>query len=136
MIKIQLIGHLGKNAVLHEVNGKQVLNFSVAHNERFKNAQGVSQERTIWAECAMWAPNAVGAYLLQGTYVYVEGVPFLDLYTSQQGAPACALKVRVTNVQLLNHGPKPEGRLAVEGNAEGGGLAAPVQEDAAEELPF
>lgn len=135
MIKIQLIGHLGKNAVLHEVNGKQVLNFSVAHNERFKNAQGVAQERTIWADCAMWAPNAVGAYLLQGTYVYVEGVPFLDMYTTAQGAPACALKVRVTNVQLLSHGPRPDGKPSGE-SAEGGGHGAPVPEDVTEELPF
>lgn len=136
MIKIQLIGHLGKNAVLHDVNGKQVLNFSVAHNERFKNAQGVTQERTIWAECALWAPNAVGAYLLQGTYVFVEGVPFLDLYTSQSGAPACALKVRVTNVQLLSHGPKPEGKTSGEGVVEGSGHLAGVPEDVTEELPF
>ncbi|WP_423736231.1 single-stranded DNA-binding protein [Chitinophaga caseinilytica] len=135
MIKIQLIGHLGKNAVLHEVNGKQVLNFSVAHNERYKNAQGVAQERTIWADCAMWAPNAVGAYLLQGTYVYVEGVPFLDMYTTQNGSPACALKVRVTNVQLLNHGPRLEGKPGGEGSPEGG-LAVPVPEDVTEELPF
>ncbi|WP_126245531.1 single-stranded DNA-binding protein [Chitinophaga rhizosphaerae] len=135
MIKIQLIGHLGKNAILHEVNGKQVLNFSVAHNERYKNGQGVAQERTIWADCAMWAPNAVGAYLLQGTYVYVEGVPFLDMYTTQNGAPACALKVRVTNVQLLNHGPRLEGKPGGEGAPEGG-LAAPVPEDVTEELPF
>ncbi len=136
MIKIQLIGHLGKNAVLHEVNGKQVLNFSVAHNERFKNAQGIAQERTIWADCAMWAPNSVGAYLLQGTYVYVEGVPFLDMYTTQQGAPACALKVRVTNVQLLNHGPRPEGKATGEGTSEGGGRGVPLTEDVTEELPF
>ncbi|RPD42429.1 single-stranded DNA-binding protein [Chitinophaga barathri] len=101
MIKLSLIGHLGQDAILNTVNDKKVLNFSVAHNERFKNAAGEVQERTIWANCALWAPNAVGPYLLQGTYVYVEGTPYIEMYTDKKGQPAVSLKLRVTNVQLL-----------------------------------
>ncbi|WP_109697551.1 single-stranded DNA-binding protein [Chitinophaga deserti] len=139
MIKLELIGHLGKNAVLHEVKGKQVLNFSVAHNERFKNPQGVVQERTIWVECAFWQPRNVGPYLLQGTLVYVEGTPYLDMYTTQTGAPACALKMLVKNMALLPHGPRPEHKPAAEGAGDGGEavtLPASMHADEAEELPF
>lgn len=106
MIKLQIIGHLGKNAVENFVNGKAVLNFSVAHNQRYKNAQGVQQERTVWADCAMWGSNAIGPYLLQGTHVFVEGTPYIELYNNGEGLPAAALKLRVTNVQLLSAAPK------------------------------
>lgn len=127
MIKLQIIGHLGKNAVENQVNGKTVLNFSVAHNERYKNAQGVQQERTVWANCAMWAPNAVGPYLLQGTHVFVEGTPYIELYTDNAGAPAASLKVRVYEVKLLPGGPK------VGGDDKN---AIPEAAEPAEELPF
>ena len=37
MIKLQVIGNLGKDAVVNNVNGKSVINFNVAHTERFKD---------------------------------------------------------------------------------------------------
>ena len=40
MIKLQVIGNLGKDCVTNVVNGKNVINFSVAHTEKFKDAQG------------------------------------------------------------------------------------------------
>ena len=127
MIKLQIIGHLGKNAVENQVNGKTVLNFSVAHNQRYKNAQGVQQERTVWASCSMWSPNAVGPYLLQGTQVFVEGTPYIELYTDGQGAPAASLKVRVHQVKLLGSGPRAGGDERND---------IPEAAEPAEELPF
>ncbi len=38
MIKIQVIGHLGKDCTVNNVNGKNVINFSVAHSEKYKDA--------------------------------------------------------------------------------------------------
>ena len=37
MIKMQIIGHLGQDSQVNDVNGKKVINFSVAHSEKFKN---------------------------------------------------------------------------------------------------
>ena len=48
MIKLQVIGNLGKDAVLNNVNGKSVINFTVAHTERFKDAQGVQKDKTTY----------------------------------------------------------------------------------------
>lgn len=101
MIKLQLIGHLGRNAVQREANGKSVLGFSVAHTERFRNQLGVQQERTIWVECSVWERENLGPYLLQGTQVFVEGTPSVDAYNSNTGDPAAALKLRVTSLRLL-----------------------------------
>ncbi len=40
MIKLQVIGNLGADCIQKEINGKTVINFNVAHSERFKDAQG------------------------------------------------------------------------------------------------
>ena len=76
MIKLQAIGHLGKDCVVNTVNGKSVINFTVAHSEKFKDASGVQKDRTIWVDCAYWTDRtAVAPYLKKGTQVYVEGNP-------------------------------------------------------------
>ena len=54
MIKLQVIGNLGKDCVTNTVNGKNVINFNVAHTEKFKDAQGNQKDKTIWVDCAYW----------------------------------------------------------------------------------
>jgi len=102
MIKLQVIGNLGKDAVVNNVNGKTVINFSVAHTEKYKDAQGVQKERTTWVECAYWTDRtAVAPYLKKGTQVYVEGTPDVRTYQTNDGRQGAALSLRITNVQLL-----------------------------------
>ena len=48
MIKLLVIGNLGKDAVVNNVNGKSVINFSVAHTEKYKDAQGNQKDRTVY----------------------------------------------------------------------------------------
>ena len=102
MIKLQIIGNLGKDCIVNEVNGKTVINFSVAHTERYKTADGNSNERTTWVECAYWTDRtAVAQYLTKGRTVYAEGSPSADAYTNKEGKAAGTLRMRVQTVQLL-----------------------------------
>jgi single-strand DNA-binding protein len=102
MIKLQVIGHLGKDCVVNNVNGKNVINFSVAHAEKFKDAQGVQRDKTIWVECAYWTDRtAVAPYLKKGTLVFTEGQPDIRSYTTKDGAQGSSLTLRVSSVQLL-----------------------------------
>jgi single-strand DNA-binding protein len=106
MIKLQVIGNLGKDALVNNVNGKNVINFTVAHTERFKDAQGNQKDRTTWVDCAYWTDRtAVAPYLKKGTQVYVEGQPDVRTYTTQDGRNGATLTLRVVSVQLL--GSKP-----------------------------
>ena len=105
MIKLQVIGNLGKDCIMKEVNGKNVINFSVAHSERFKDSQGILKEKTTWVECAYWTDKtAVAQYLTKGRTVYAEGSPEADAYTNKEGQAAATLRMRVQNVQLLGGG--------------------------------
>lgn len=102
MIKLQVIGHLGKDCVVNTVNGKNVINFTVAHSEKYKDSQGVVQEKTIWVDCAYWTDRtAVAPYLQKGTQVYVEGQPEARSFQRNDGTPGSSLSLRVREVQLL-----------------------------------
>lgn len=102
MIKLQVIGNLGADCITKEINGKNVINFNVAHSEKFKDSMGNLKERTTWVNCAYWTDKTVVAqYLKKGKTVYVEGAPEAEAYTNKEGQPAATLRLRVFNLQLL-----------------------------------
>src|SRR4030095_11548649 len=110
MIKLQVIGNLGKDCVVNTVNGKNVINFNVAHTEKYKDAQGTPKERTTWVECAYWTDRTgIAPYLKKGTQVYAEGFPDVRTYTTQDGRQGAALSLRILNVQLLGSRSNNEG---------------------------
>lgn len=102
MIKMQVIGNLGKDCVVNTVNGKNVINFTVAHTEKYKDSQGNQQEKTTWVDCAYWTDRtAVAQYLTKGKQVYVEGQPEARSFQRNDGTPGSSLSLRVREVQLL-----------------------------------
>ena len=127
MIKLQVIGNLGKDAIVNNVNGKSVINFNVAHTERYKDAQGNQKDRTIWVECAYWTDRtAIAPYLKKGTQVYAEGAPDIRSYTTQDGRQGASLTLRILNIQLL--GGRNEGGNTGGYQQSGGGYQqAPAQ---------
>ncbi|HEY0677040.1 MAG TPA: single-stranded DNA-binding protein [Chitinophagaceae bacterium] len=110
MIKLQVIGNLGKDCIVNTVNGKTVINFNVAHTEKFRDAQGNQKDKTIWVECAYWTDKtAVAPYLTKGKTVYVEGQPEVRTYTTGDGRQGASLTLRVGTVQLIGGGRSETG---------------------------
>jgi len=104
MIKLQVIGNLGKDCVTNQVNGKNVINFNVAHTEKYKDSAGVVKEKTTWVECAYWTDRiGVAPYLKRGSQVYVEGIPELRHYQKNDGTPGTSLSLRVLSLQLTGN---------------------------------
>ena len=102
MIKMQIIGNLGKDCVVNTVNGKNVINFTVAHTEKYKDSQGNQQEKTTWVDCAWWTDRtAVAQYLTKGKQVFVEGQPEARSFQRNDGTPGSSLSLRVRELQLL-----------------------------------
>ncbi len=150
MIKLQIVGNLGKDCIVKEVNGKNVINFSVAHSERYKDAQGNQKERTTWVECAYWTDKtAVAPYLTKGKTVYAEGSPEADAYTNKEGQAAATLRMRVQSLQLIGGTGTGEGGQQQQGyntgNVSNAGMSsAPLMKTnpamnnspVADDLPF
>lgn len=138
MIKMHVIGNLGKDCVVNTVNGKTVINFTVAHTEKYKDSQGNNQEKTTWVDCAYWSDRTgLAPYLTKGKQVFVEGTPEVRSFTRNDGTAGASLSLRVREVQLLggrnepsnvsNDSPMPSRQEA----------PAPAgMDDVADDLPF
>lgn len=130
MIKMTAIGHLGKDALVNLVNGKNVINFTVAHSEKF-TSNGEKKEKTTWIDCSYWVDStAVAPYLKKGTQVYVEGSPDIRTYAKTDGTQGASLTLRVFSVQLLGSNEKQD--TAPQQTAGAVYQAKPVKDD----LPF
>lgn len=141
MIKLQVIGNLGKDCVTNAVNGKNVINFNVAHTEKYRDAQGNQKDKTIWVDCAYWTDRTgIAPYLRKGTQVYVEGTPEVRTYPKNDGSTGASLTLRVLSVQLL--GNRGEGGSTGSGNSYSAGSSSsnvPSASDITEpidDLPF
>jgi len=144
MIKLQIVGNLGKDCIVKEVNGKNVINFSVAHTERFKDSTGNLKERTTWVECAYWTDRtAVAEYLKKGKMVYAEGSPDADAYMNKENQAAATLRMRVQSLQLLGGGdgsgsaPSSAGTTSSSASKPTASAGAAMSDvAAADDLPF
>ena len=140
MIKMQVIGNLGKDCVVNTVNGKNVINFTVAHTEKYRDSQGNNQEKTTWVDCAYWTDRtAVAPYLQKGTQVFVEGTPEVRSFTRNDGTAGASLSLRVKEVQLLGRrGDNTGGPVGADSgsyNRQEAPASAGIN-DVADDLPF
>jgi|SRR5437764_14612322 single-strand DNA-binding protein len=141
MIKMQVIGNLGKDCVVNTVNGKNVINFTVAHTEKYRDSQGNNQEKTTWVDCAYWTDRtAVAPYLQKGTQVFVEGSPEVRSFTRSDGTAGASLSLRVREVQLLGRKGDNNNNLSATENAPAANRQAAATpagiDDVADDLPF
>ena len=143
MIKLQIIGNLGTDCTTNEVNGRTVINFPVAHSEKYKDSQGNLVEKTTWVKCAYWTERpAIAQYLKKGQLVYAEGNPEAEGYLNKENLNAASLKMNVFRIQLL--GSKSEnssGNPEQSNNYQSSATSKPSQsmaevEEPADDLPF
>ena len=75
-----IIGRLTKDEKIGTLsNGKQVVNFSVATNESYKNKQGERIEQTTYYYCSYWISTKVATLLTKRTSSPNFIVPFISL---------------------------------------------------------
>ena len=140
MIKLQIVGNLGADCIAKEVNGKNVINFNVAHTEKFKDGQGNLKEKTTWVNCAYWTDRtAVAQYLKKGKQVYVEGWPEAEAYTNKDNQAAATLRMRVRDLQLLggNTDSNQDNSYQQSSSSSNTKTSVPADmEEPADDLPF
>jgi len=117
MIKMTAIGHLGSQATLNNVNGKQVINMNLAHSEKYKDAQGNIVNKSVWINVSWWSESSkILQYLQKGAQIFIEGIPSVDVYKNKEGQTIPQLKLRATMVQLLggNKQDNPQPQVAAQ----------------------
>lgn len=120
MIQAFIVGRLGKDCIVNTVNGKNVINFSVAVDVGYGDSK-----TTQWVECAKWGEKtAVAQFLTKGAQVAVLGEISMKTYSKHDGTNGASLSCRVDKLDLI--GGKKEGGPAQEsdqGNPFDDGLA-------------
>ena len=106
--KVQLIGNLGNAPEIKILeDGKKVANFSVATNERYRNANGEKVTETTWHNLVAWGKVAEIAekYLLKGSEVVIEGKIINRNYTDKDGVKKYVSEIQVNELLLLDAKP-------------------------------
>ena len=66
MIILSITGRVGRDAEIKDVNGKQLISFSIA------SSQG-KDKPPIWYKCDYWRQGRVGEFIKKGTELAVSG---------------------------------------------------------------
>ena len=95
-LKITAIGNLTRDAELRSVQSGQVLNFSIARNDR-------RTKEVTYIDCSIWGKlgETLGQYMRRGQQVYVDGELGLRSYTGKDGQTRTTLTCRVRDCELV-----------------------------------
>jgi single-stranded DNA-binding protein len=104
MLKLQIIGNLGKDAELRKSPGGEFLTFNVGVN----SYNGKKERNTVWVSVSTNSVKLLD-YLKKGIKVYVEGYMSVKLHTVQNETKAL-INLSASTIQLL--GSKSEQQLA------------------------
>lgn len=103
--RAQLIGNLTRDPELRTTAGGQsVVNFGVATNRVYKDAQGQRQEQTEFHNIVAWGRLAdiVSQYMQKGRKVYVEGRLQTREWEGQDGQKRRTTEIVAENVIMLD----------------------------------
>lgn len=123
---MNITGRVTKDAKVSTLSdSRQVVNFSVAINESYKNRKGDRVEQTTFFECAYWISPRVAQWLTKGTVVELTGMVSARAWKGNDGEPRAGLNFNTSNIKLHGAGKKSEATQAVQnGQAVQTGLNA------------
>lgn len=102
MLQASVVGYLGADAEVKNVNGQEFTTCRVAHTDRWKDQAGQTHESTQWIDLTLNGRPAVVDYLKQGTMVYAAGHVKLRCYSSEKARGFVAgLTISVVTIELL-----------------------------------
>ena len=140
--KLLLVGNLGRDPEMrYSPSGQAVTNFSIATSEKWTDAQGQAQERTIWWRISAWGKLAetCNQYLRKGKQVFIEGRMNGDpktggprVFQRQDGTSGASFEVTAFTVKFL--GTRGDGQSGGAGSESGDVEMAPQADET--EIPF
>lgn len=114
-------GYLGADAEVKAVgNGRNVVNYRLAHTRRFKDGAGAPKEETTWMSVVDWKPSAanLAKYLTKGRNVKVIGRLQSRSYEDKQGNKRTSIEIIADEVLLGSDGTKDAVSAATAGGAD------------------
>ena len=130
---MNITGRLTRDAEVRTTSqDKQVVNFSVAINDSYKNKSGERIEQTTYFDCSYWITPNVAKLLTKGTLVELSGRVSTRAWTGNDGELRAGLNFHTSQIKLHGGSRKAE---TVQATAQTKNNKVTAQETA-DDLPF
>ena len=106
---MNITGRLTRDAEVRTTSqDKQVVNFSVATNDNYRNKQGERIEQTTYFDCSYWISPNVAKLLTKGTLVQLSGRVSTRAWVGNDGELRAGLNFHTSQIKLHGGGKKSE----------------------------
>ncbi|MDR6372338.1 single-strand DNA-binding protein [Chryseobacterium bernardetii] len=106
---MNIIGRLTRDAEVRILsNEKQVVNFSIATNENYRNKEGERIEQTTYFDCAYWISPKVAEFLTKGTLVELNGRIYTSAWLGKDGEPHAGLNFHTSQIKVHSSSKRTE----------------------------
>lgn len=132
--KVMLIGNLGDDPVIRDVNEKKVCNMSIATTLRYND-----EDYTEWHRLVVWGTLAeiAGKYLQKGDRIYVEGRLRTREYEDSEEITRYTTEVIVRELIMLSSKKSDDDQTKPKtGNSKSKKSKSTKKRNQSEEVPF
>ncbi|WP_089792853.1 single-stranded DNA-binding protein [Chryseobacterium wanjuense] len=130
---MNIIGRLTKDAKVYTTSkDKQVVNFSLAVNDSYRNKQGERIEQTAFFDCAYWLSTGVAQHLTKGTLVELSGRVSARAWTNANGEIRAGLNFHTSEIKFYTGSKKSQTSQDTAGSENSNVVAYGITDD----LPF
>lgn len=104
MIKLQVIGNIGKDATSQQISGNNYAKFSLAVR--------IDKDKTEWIDCLkLDKESKLAPYLTKGKTIFVEGRPSASAYKNKEEKIVSSLTIWVNEIEFIASPKAPEATL-------------------------
>ncbi len=130
---MNIIGRLTRDAEVRTTSqDKQVVNFSIAINDSYRNKQGERIEQTSYFDCSYWISPNVAKILTKGALVELTGRASTRAWTANDGELRASLNFHTATIKLHGGGKKTDNILDISNQEK----RKVTEQETVDDLPF
>ena len=130
---MNIIGRLTRDAEVRTTSQeKQVVNFSIAINDSYRNKQGERIEQTSYFDCSYWISPNVAKILTKGALVELTGRASTRAWTANDGELRASLNFHTSTIKLHGGGKKTDNILDISNQEK----RKVTEQETVDDLPF
>lgn len=130
---MNIIGRVTKDAKVYTTSkDKQVVNFSLAVNDSYRNKQGQRIVQTTYFDCAYWLTPNVAPMLTKGSLVELSGRVSARAWEGKDGQPQAGLNFHTSEIKFYTSSKKSQATQDTVGSENSNVVAYGITDD----LPF
>lgn len=109
--RVVLLGRIGKDVEVRDINGTKCATFTLATSEKYKDRNGEVKELTEWHNIVAWRQTAeiCEKYVKKGDQLFVEGRIKSRTWETDRGEKRYATDIVADKIELLS---KPQSASA------------------------